>query len=93
MRAWAAARESVEALYKSLDSLRAVVEMLDTDRNGVVDREEFRHGLALLNAKLPTPLQGSADELFDAIDTDGSGEITLAELAEAFRATIAPGAA
>ena len=35
---------------------------------------------------------GEADALFDAMDTDGSGELSLAELVEAFRATVMRGA-
>ena len=85
----------MEGLFASLASLRSVVQMLDADSNGLIDRREFRSGLALLNERLPagSRLQGDPDDLFDAIDRDRSGGITLAELAEAFRATVMQGAA
>ena len=68
-------------------------ELLDTDHNGQVSREEFTDGLKLLNDRLPAAQQlgGDADAinaLFDAIDTDHSGEISMAELTEAFRVTV-----
>ena len=92
-RAAAEPAGELSTLYRSLDSLHAVIEMLDTDKNGVVDRAEFRHGLRLLNEELPEgeKLDGDADELFDAMDTDGSEEISIAELTEAFRVSVVRG--
>jgi hypothetical protein len=95
---WQRAME-VEEVFQSLNSLRAVLEMLDLDRNGVVSREEFRQGLQLLASHMETATtadrgggilssDADPDSLFDAIDTDGSGEITMAELAEAFRVNV-----
>ena len=88
-----AAASEVDRVYRSLDSLHAVVQMLDTDRNGVIDREEFREGFRLLNEQLAEgeKLAGDPDALFDAMDTDGSGEVSMAELTEAFRLTVVRG--
>ena len=60
-------------------------ELLDTDHNGQVSREEFTDGLKLLNDRLPAAQQlgGDADAinaLFDAIDTDRTGLIDASEL-------------
>lgn len=92
----AAQAGEIERLYKSLESLRAVVEMLDTDKNGKVDRDEFLEGFQQLNEGLPDAEKLSSEQgwrdvanaLFDTVDTDGSGTISLAELTEAFRMTV-----
>ena len=92
----AAQAGEIERLYKSLESLRAVVEMLDSDKNGKVDRDEFLKGFQQLNEGLPDPEKLSSEQgwrdvanaLFDTVDTDGSGTISLAELTEAFRMTV-----
>ena len=92
----AAQAGEIERLYKSLESLRAVVEMLDSDKNGKVDRDEFLKGFQQLNEGLPDAEKLSSEQgwrdvanaLFDTVDTDGSGTISLAELTEAFRMTV-----
>mmetsp|Transcript_30239 Transcript_30239/g.66308 ORF Transcript_30239/g.66308 Transcript_30239/m.66308 type:complete len:702 (-) Transcript_30239:612-2717(-) len=79
---------NAEALYAQLSAMRAVLELLDTDRSGSVSRAEFVTGVEMLNAQLPADQQlahDDADKLFSAIDTDSSGEIELDELGEAFR--------
>ena len=61
--------------------------------NGAVSRQEFSDGVRLVNSRLPADQQLGGDEeaveaLFDAVDTDQSGEISLEELTEAFRLTV-----
>lgn len=63
-----------EVLTRVIDQFRKY----DTNRNGLVSRQEFRHALPLLG------LRGYAlsdmDVLFEAIDTDRSDNIEYAEL-------------
>ena len=77
---------AIEALYQHHEALTAVFRFLDTDGSGVVSREEFRDGVALLNARLPPRQQlPPPDDLFDALDLDGSGGLELDEMCAAFQ--------
>ena len=80
--------EDLNVLHESMGALKAVLEMLDTDRNGSVSRDEFVGGVAMLNERLPEEQRLGADlhALFDQIDVDGSNELSFAELVDAFRA-------
>lgn len=51
----------------------------DVDRNGKIDRPEFRRALKALGIKAPFH---EMNELFDSLDADGDGEISLDELEE-----------
>ncbi|MEV6071294.1 lipase family protein [Nocardia sp. NPDC052001] len=59
---------------------QAVIDLADTDRNGVLDREEF---IALLTGCEHTRTEACA--LFDRLDTDHSDTITTDELITAIR--------
>ena len=89
-RAGAASAGEVDRLYDSLQSLRAIVDMLDTNHNGVIDRQEFEEGFRRINDGRPAEEQlvGDPRALFEALDQDGSGEISMAEVTEAFRLTV-----
>ena len=67
----------IEQLAKSLaDSYQRVIEVFrawDTDMSGTIDKKEFRQGLKMLGLKDVSREQ--ADELFDVLDGDHSGEI------------------
>ena len=72
---------------------RACLRRRPRSHNGAVSRQEFTEGVALLNSQLPADQQLGGDvetveALFDAVDTDHSGEISLRELTEAFRLTV-----
>lgn len=59
---------------------QSVIDLADTDRNGVLDRDEL---IALLIACEQSPAEAAT--LFDRLDTDGSGTITTPELITAIR--------
>ncbi|MFF2554129.1 lipase family protein [Nocardia sp. NPDC058058] len=59
---------------------QAVIDLADTDRNGVLDRDEF---IALLTGCDHSPAEASA--LFDRLDIDHSDTITTDELITAIR--------
>ena len=50
---------------------------MDVDKNGRLDRLEFRAAMGLLGLDAPAPM---VDALFKKIDADGEGEIQYAEL-------------
>mmetsp|Transcript_103 Transcript_103/g.398 ORF Transcript_103/g.398 Transcript_103/m.398 type:complete len:424 (-) Transcript_103:505-1776(-) len=65
-----------EHLYKTL---KDVVISLDTNEDGVIDVDEFRHAYFKLN---PTGDEATMKKVFQEIDADGSKAITLDELAQ-----------
>lgn len=54
------------------------------DGSGLIDRREFRQALLLLGMQLDAH---SADELFDSLDDDGSGQLEYRELRKKLRKT------
>lgn len=52
----------------------------DRDGSGTIDREEFRSGLRLLDARMMrSKSDEEIDEMFDKLDIDGDGELELHE--------------
>lgn len=83
--------ETLDALHQNHTALLTVFKFLDTDRNGSVDREEFRRGILLLSKQNPEDTNlHDPDALFDALDLDGSGELELEEFERAFQAVEMP---
>lgn len=83
--------ETLDALHQNHTALLTVFKFLDTDRNGSVDREEFRRGILLLSKQNPDDTNlHDPDALFDALDLDGSGELELEEFQRAFQAVEMP---
>jgi len=79
---------AVQALYRNQNQLVAVFRYLDSDHNGVIDREEFKAGVSVLNDKLGEIMDvESASDLFDVMDIDSNGEIDMNEFCECFRIT------
>ena len=54
----------------------------DDDNTGSVDKTEFRRGMTELGLEVPV---AEVDKLFEAMDPDGSGSLTLAELNKQLR--------
>jgi hypothetical protein len=79
---YAAALEQVSSKLdkKQFSMLLAIFKLLDKDKNGTIDPEEFRTGIKMLNRRLPAASRiDDADKLFKALDADGSGTIDLDE--------------
>ena len=79
---YAAALEQVSSKLdkKQFSMLLAIFKLLDKDKNGTIDPEEFRTGIKMLNRRLPAANRiDDADKLFKALDADGSGTIDLDE--------------
>jgi Ca2+-binding EF-hand superfamily protein len=77
--------EALEQVSSKLDKkqfsmLLAIFKLLDKDKNGTIDPEEFRTGIAMLNRRLPAASRiDDPDKLFRVLDADGSGSIDLVE--------------
>ncbi|KAL3903549.1 MAG: hypothetical protein SGARI_005328 [Bacillariaceae sp.] len=72
---------------KQFNMLIAIFKLLDKNKNGRIDLDEFRTGISTLNRKLPpaSKLEG-ADRLFKALETDDkSGTIDLEEFQQLYR--------
>jgi Ca2+-binding EF-hand superfamily protein len=83
--ALAGGSDQVEILHENHDALMTVFRYLDVDRNGSIDKEEFRVGLGVLNKRLPRDRQlQNVDELFQALDLDGNGVIDINEFERIF---------
>ena len=66
--------QQLSALYENKAMLLSIFKFMDTDGNGSIDPDEFEMGLNLLNKRLPEGAQfTSSEDLFKALDVDGSG--------------------
>ena len=78
-----------DVLYRNQAKLLAVFKFLDTDGNGLIDREEFRRGIDMLNRRFlgeDSIKFQDPDAVFDAIDGNDNGVIELDEFKDVFRA-------
>lgn len=62
----------------------AVMMSFDKDKSGTIDRNEFREGVKLLNARLALDKRlpetnNAIDRLFDELDDNGDGELVMSE--------------
>ena len=76
---------SYAALYGNAPQLKTVFRFLDKDDSGVIDADEFRNAIELLNRRKPDQAQTDIDALFKAIDLDGNGMIEFDEFCEVFK--------
>lgn len=70
-------------IYQAASRIRHVFRKLDTDKNGVVDREEFNIGIAKLGLSIP---RHQIDRFFTLIDEDNKGYIDYVKFLERFDA-------
>jgi EF-hand domain pair len=60
--------------------LLAMFKLLDKDRNGSIDKEEFGLGVKMLNRRMPSDSRiDDPDRLFQMLDADGNGTLDLEE--------------
>ncbi|GIM06280.1 hypothetical protein Vretimale_10627 [Volvox reticuliferus] len=71
----------VSKLGNCRDKLRAIFRQMDTDRNSLINREEFANGVAKLAIDVS---REQVDRLFDLCDTDHNGFIDYTEFAQRF---------
>lgn len=79
-----------DMLFNAMYANRAILEVLfnffDTNGDGVISKEEFRHGCEILNSRLPAGQQINApDHLLEIMDIDQSDGIDINEFFEVFR--------
>jgi Ca2+-binding EF-hand superfamily protein/diadenosine tetraphosphatase ApaH/serine/threonine PP2A family protein phosphatase len=64
--------------------LMTVYNFLDEGGDGTINKEEFHHGIELLNKRLPKDRQLDSDELFDRMDLNHVGEVDLEQFSNVF---------
>lgn len=70
----------IQNLYITYKSLRQAFRDIDINRNGLLSKSEFKDGLRILKVGKRNMLDQHVDDLFDRIDLDYSGFITLEEM-------------
>ena len=76
---------AAETLAQNSEMLMTVFKFLDINGDDKLSPKEFRTGVQLLNKRLPKERQlQDADELFQALDEDGNGEISFEEFTHGF---------
>jgi hypothetical protein len=87
------AKKWLDAQHKDVSSVRSWKDMLleqreqiiemfrtwDVDQNGMLSKQEFRHGIVRLYADAPLH---EVNGLFNALDVNGNGKLSVDELAE-----------
>ena len=73
----------MRGLVSNMERVIDLFRDLDENGDGMVSKKEFRHALPMLGlteGPFSTVTDETVDEMFDAIDTDGSGSIAYSEL-------------
>ena len=74
-------REIINDPAKLREVTKAAFDQVDTDNSGKIDKNELKRGLTLVagEAGFPAPTDAAIDAAMNALDTDRSGTIELAE--------------
>ena len=85
----AATTRLLEAMAVKKSAVKIFLDF-DIDKNGAINKDEFRRGVELLGLMQgegdETTLTGTdVDSVFDMLDDDGSGELSLHELVEVLK--------
>ena len=78
--------DEVKLLHHGKDKFLQIFQILDTEKNGTVSREEFLSGIEMLNEKLSVGEaamdMAKADKLYDQFDLDKNGELDIQEFCQ-----------
>jgi Ca2+-binding EF-hand superfamily protein len=78
--------KQMSALQQNHGGLTAAFKLMDTDKNGSIDRNEFIAGVELLNKRLSSENQiHSIDQLFNILDVEGAGRIDITRFSQLFQ--------
>jgi len=78
---------SAGALFANRRELSAVLRLLDSNHDGRLSREEMERGCQVLNQRLPPQKHVNGTLLFERLDVDGGGWVSVEELCEGWRVT------
>lgn len=70
----------IQHLFISYKTLKQAFREIDINRNGLLSKSEFKDGLRILKVGTRSMLENHVDDLFDRLDLDNSGSITLDEM-------------
>mmetsp|Transcript_16481 Transcript_16481/g.38159 ORF Transcript_16481/g.38159 Transcript_16481/m.38159 type:complete len:560 (-) Transcript_16481:262-1941(-) len=75
-----------DAMYANRSTLEIIFDFFDTNGDGIISREEFRAGCAVLNKSFPKESAiRDPDALLALMDLDGNDEVDVNEFFEVFR--------
>jgi Ca2+-binding EF-hand superfamily protein/diadenosine tetraphosphatase ApaH/serine/threonine PP2A family protein phosphatase len=77
--------EDLSLLHQHKDKFLNIFQVLDTDRNGTISKEEFVTGIETLNGEIPDgeKKMHNAAELFHVFDIDADQQISIDEFVDA----------
>ena len=76
----------LNAMYANRNTLECVFAFFDTNGDGVISKEEFHNGCAILNKRLPKSQQiTNPARILEVMDIDGNDGIDINEFFEVFR--------
>lgn len=77
--------DHLSILHENKNKFLHIFQLLDTDGNGTIDKDEFLSGISTFNDHLPHGKkldESQAKELFQVLDIDGDGEVSIDEFAK-----------
>jgi len=83
-------QDQISLLHKHKDKFLNIFQLLDTDKSGTIDEEEFVNGIKMLNEETSGDMVvDNPAELFQMFDKDGGGEISIDEFVAALQESAA----
>ena len=82
-----ALQEVCDQLARNATRMTELLDKWDKDRNGLIDKKEFRDAVASLDIVAP---RECIDAIFDSFDDDGSGTISYEEFLREVRGRLSP---
>jgi len=76
-------QDQLSLLQKHKDKFLNIFELMDSDGNGTLDKDEFVSGIKMLSEQIGQSLPGNPKDLFKVFDVNGDGEISINEFCKA----------